>query len=622
MGNFRSASFRSVRSGFVQHPRLESFVRSFALVLQSHSEEAAWICCSCAASVKSDEVMPSSADCVGGDAKRRRDNRAAGDSGLSVMSRAAFLPQQEALTPSPSASPPVCGGSGDVCGRLAAIHSLIEQVASEVSAVEPLIMTSEGDGRLSSVVMGNQAPVIGQEWSFVKSKIPTLSAMSSAIQTIAHHISPAPPPPPCQPDTTQQPGPPHPTTATTPPTATAADGDNGVDVTANDVWRGNINPMLSVCEAVCSARPTSKTHGTQLINEAFMLKRINGSLDSNHLTGVVDVRRSLFDYYSKSAFVLERGGELWQEMTDFIHLARNYKLIKALPLRLSAEWMADHLPTASAFDELPLALAVYKTFGHLLSYRGTSLALEQVEEEMEEQEDGEDMEDSDEEEQEDDNAMGDVDEQDEGDNDAAVQQQQEGAAGDGAGGQQGGDGGGGVARRRYTIGNVPFTTVPFTDLPPNHRYRSTYKDSDPVVRSGHYVYPTFTAFLKWMLLVRWYGQEGVGEELVTDAYVGRGDTRYRSLLTAPTIEGYKTIDCIDEHPFAPGDDGRRRLIILKGTAAADTIAAYLWLADGRIGLRTTEAPTEGNKDMERYPIAVSAARRLLDKYGLERTVLR
>jgi len=177
-----------------------------------------------------------------------------------------------------------------------------------------------------------------------------------------------------------------------------------------------------------------------------------------------------------------------------------------------------------------------------------------------------------------------------------------------------------VTRQRYRIGNVDFTTVPLADLPPNHRYCSGYNESDPVIRCGECLYPSFTAFLKWMVLMQWCEQEGVGEKRVTHAHVGPGDTRYRSLLAAPTIEGYKIIDYMVRQP-GQGYDGRERLIIVKGTAANDTITAYLRLVYGRISLRTTEAPSDGSTDIERYPIAVSAARPVLVKYGLARTVL-
>ncbi|CEL92184.1 unnamed protein product [Vitrella brassicaformis CCMP3155] len=256
----------------------------------------------------------------------------------------------------------------------------------------------------------------------------------------------------------------------------------------------------------------------------------------------------------RTTHVLERCSGHWKVMKPFIRLAFIYRLSPnaTRPLVVSA----DSLPTASAFDELLLTMAAYKTFGHLLSYKGTSLALQR--------------------------------------------------ASNGA----------------YRIGDHSFRVVPLGDLPADHAYRSTYKDSDPVIRRGDYLYPSFTTFIKRMVL-EWCDQEGVEEKLVTGVNdVGRDDSHYQSLLTAPTIEGYKTVDYIDEHTFVPGDDGRLRIIILKGTAADDTIAAYLLLENGQISLWTTEAATEGSTGIERYPIAVAAARPLLGKYGLERTVLR
>jgi len=298
--------------------------------------------------------------------------------------------------------------------------------------------------------------------------------------------------------------------------------------------------------------PTQIPKGITL--PAVLEQRIEQAMDRERLRDVLafdigDVAGAI-----KILHVLERCSGHWKVMKPFIRLAFIYRLSPnaTRPLVVSA----DSLPTASAFDELLLTMAAYKTFGHLLSYKGTSLALQR--------------------------------------------------ASNGA----------------YRIGDHSFRVVPLGDLPADHAYRSTYKDSDPVIRRGDYLYPSFTTFIKRMVL-EWCDQEGVEEKLVTGVNdVGRDDSHYQSLLTAPTIEGYKTVDYINENPFGPGDDGRRRLIILKGTAAIDTIVAYLWVVNGGIRLWTTEAPTEGNTDVECHPIAVAAARPVLAKYGLERTVLR
>ncbi|CEM04383.1 unnamed protein product [Vitrella brassicaformis CCMP3155] len=80
----------------------------------------------------------------------------------------------------------------------------------------------------------------------------------------------------------------------------------------------------------------------------------------------------------KVVCVLERGsGEEWRAMGRFLRMAFIYRLTPAdapRPLRLSA----SSLPTATAFHQLPLAMALYKTFGQQLSYMGISLALQQT----------------------------------------------------------------------------------------------------------------------------------------------------------------------------------------------------------------------------------------------------
>ncbi|CEL95890.1 unnamed protein product [Vitrella brassicaformis CCMP3155] len=62
-------------------------------------------------------------------------------------------------------------------------------------------------------------------------------------------------------------------------------------------------------------------------------------------------------------------------MGRFLRMAFIYRLTPnaTRPLRLSA----DSLPTATAFHQLPLAMAIYKTFGHQLTHTGVSLALQQ-----------------------------------------------------------------------------------------------------------------------------------------------------------------------------------------------------------------------------------------------------
>ncbi|CEM36475.1 unnamed protein product [Vitrella brassicaformis CCMP3155] len=78
----------------------------------------------------------------------------------------------------------------------------------------------------------------------------------------------------------------------------------------------------------------------------------------------------------KVVYVLEReSGEEWRAMGRFLRLAFIYRVTTntTRPLRLSA----DALPTATAFHQLPLTMAIYRLFGHQLTYGGTTLALQQ-----------------------------------------------------------------------------------------------------------------------------------------------------------------------------------------------------------------------------------------------------
>ncbi|CEL92205.1 unnamed protein product [Vitrella brassicaformis CCMP3155] len=251
----------------------------------------------------------------------------------------------------------------------------------------------------------------------------------------------------------------------------------------------------------------------------------------------------------KTAYMLERCSGHWKVMKAFIALAFIYRLTPnaTRPLMVSA----DSLPTTLEFDELPLTMAAYKTFGHLLSHRGTSLALRRA------------------------------------------------------------------ANGAYRIGDHSFRVVPLSELRAEHPYRSGYKDSDPAIRWGHYLYPSFTAFITRTVLIQWCYQKGVVRKPLGTARVGRDDTRYRSLLTAPSIEGYKTVDYMYT-VHVRGQEGyyRRRLIVLKGTGGTDTIVAFLWVSDGCISLFTTEAPTKG-----RHVATAAAARPLLASYGLDQRML-
>ncbi|CEM15829.1 unnamed protein product [Vitrella brassicaformis CCMP3155] len=243
--------------------------------------------------------------------------------------------------------------------------------------------------------------------------------------------------------------------------------------------------------------------------------------------------------------------------------------------------MAAHLPTKADFHTMPLALRQCSTFGHLLNYKGTSLALTKVDE---------------------------ADDGDEG--------KKEAERGDGEDGEDGeGERDGGVTRQRYRIGSGEdgeeeweFETVPKSGLPPQHPYRHTYDPHNPPIRRQDYLFPSFTALMKWMVLFEWFGQEGVGEKEVFEATVDEGDERYRSLLTGP-IDGHKTVDYIRNE--------RRRLIMFKGMKECDAISAYLWVCAGSINLFTTEAELEGHTRLsDQFPTAMSLTRTLLTRHCL------
>ncbi|CEM15818.1 unnamed protein product [Vitrella brassicaformis CCMP3155] len=68
-----------------------------------------------------------------------------------------------------------------------------------------------------------------------------------------------------------------------------------------DVCRDVIYPCLAINEAVCSARPISRAHGSQLVNEAFVQRRIAKHLSRHSLTGLIDVHRTAADTANAAA---------------------------------------------------------------------------------------------------------------------------------------------------------------------------------------------------------------------------------------------------------------------------------------------------------------------------------
>ncbi|CEM31881.1 unnamed protein product [Vitrella brassicaformis CCMP3155] len=133
--------------------------------------------------------------------------------------------------------------------------------------------------------------------------------------------------------------------------------------------------LLPVDETV-RARAVGKAYSSQLIDEAF-LWRIDSSLAQQQLTGLIDVERnrgidpsapplppslSRLGYLARCAYVIEQAAQ-WPTMVTFIKLARVCGFAGELPLVLSAESVAAHVPDKASFQRLPAAMAVYKTLG-------------------------------------------------------------------------------------------------------------------------------------------------------------------------------------------------------------------------------------------------------------------
>ncbi|CEM26604.1 unnamed protein product [Vitrella brassicaformis CCMP3155] len=456
-------------------------------------------------------------DGADGGKRQRVDGPAASGHGMSGVSSS----QHQQMDAAHNAS--AAGGSlsfEELQRRFSVLLAQVTQVECDVTTIEGSFVAN----------VAARLPSDASHWYTLKSSI---SAASEALTAITRGMAATHPPqaPPSHPH-------PSPPAAHAAPTHTEHTGGAAATSTLPpDVCRDVIYRCLPIDEAVCSARPISRAHGSQLVNEAFALRRVDKHLTDTNLTGLIDVHRPTLQYYTKCAYALEHGGAVWCEWPDFIRLADIYKLTDGLPLIMSSQWMAAHLPTKADFHTMPLALRQYSTFGHLLNYEGTSLALTKVDE---------------------------ADDSDGEDGDEAKKE----------------DGGGrGTKRGRGT-----------------HRFRETYDPHNPPVRHDGSLFPSFTAFMKWLVLAEWYGQEGADEKRIFGRRVGDGDERYQRLLTEP-IDGHTTIDYTD---------GRERHIILKGMKEGDTVAAHLYLTDGDINLYTTEAAIKGHTRLAgRYPIAMS-----------------
>ncbi|CEL99935.1 unnamed protein product [Vitrella brassicaformis CCMP3155] len=155
------------------------------------------------------------------------------------------------------------------------------------------------------------------------------------------------------------------------------------DAVPDEVWRRRILPSLLVHELVC-VRATCRAKSA-LVTAGLLVERIDASLARLTLTGLIDIDRTAplsLTYVLRVAYVLEQGSsQEWRRVgVVFIRLAAIYRLTPAsgLPLVLPAQWLMANLLSKTTFHQLPLAMAIYRLFGHILTSQGQSLALQQA----------------------------------------------------------------------------------------------------------------------------------------------------------------------------------------------------------------------------------------------------
>mmetsp|Transcript_28430 Transcript_28430/g.81911 ORF Transcript_28430/g.81911 Transcript_28430/m.81911 type:complete len:373 (+) Transcript_28430:203-1321(+) len=262
----------------------------------------------------------------------------------------------------------------------------------------------------------------------------------------------------------------------------------------------------------------------------------------------------------KVAYVLAAGsGDEWRAMGHFIRLAAICRLTPnaALPLRLSA-----HSWEMATFHELPLAMAIYRLFGHLLNYKGTSLALQLSDR------------------------------------------------------RYGG----------YRIGDKTFRVVPLGDLPGGHPYADSYKRSDPAVRDPGRrpdLYPTFSAFLLRMVVSCWRDEDGVGQRRVLLAR--RGDPRRGRVLTEgiPGDLGIAVDHRHDHGNLNAADASDHRRVIASGFRPGETAVAHLTVGPHAMHLWTAEAPVDDPSQplAQRFPMSMPLWCGVLRHFDLETDVI-
>ncbi|CEM13889.1 unnamed protein product, partial [Vitrella brassicaformis CCMP3155] len=421
--------------------------------------------------------------------------------------------------------------------------------------------------------------------------------------------------------------------------------DEGTPMVPDDphdkVWQRRVLSNLGVRDAI-RVRSSSRASGTSAVNCTLILGRIDTLLIRYGLSGLIDVDRhggtagaaplpgglSRIDYLCRVLYLLERGGRLWAWLGGFLRLAAIYRLTPATPLVISAEWVQQHWPTRAALRQLPLALAIYKAIGHLLSHRGDSLALTTDEQTNENDEDG--GPDGSDEQEEDlaepvDNAGAEEDDGQEGP--MASDDGQDTLIGDGDGEAAGGgqsmepDGDDHSDESDdhhiypHKVGTVRFRILPADEAPGNQPYDT---DDPAIEEDGCRIrYSSFSAFMTDNLMCYWSVNIGAGDKIVLKASVPHADARFRSLMATEAVG-----DCIVEDMHVEDGHGGRT-VVLCGHRSNETVAAHLRLTRfGYIRIHTTEGRVGGGVSVDEcYPITVRHARDVLRQVRLERDVV-
>ncbi|CEL98619.1 unnamed protein product [Vitrella brassicaformis CCMP3155] len=365
------------------------------------------------------------------------------------------------------------------------------------------------------------------------------------------------------------------------------------DLVPEELWRERILPSLVICDVI-ALRATSSAKAA-LITAGLLLQRIDTYLGRHELSGTVDVNRNASavagDIDQPSGFVAVVRHSLLafarrltcrraNRLTHFGYLVRCLYVLEqggsewrvmGMAVRLAAicrltpnglplTMSVAHLCSRAAFDSVPVMMAIYRLIGHQVTHRGQSLALRRA------------------------------------------------------------------AKGEYRIGDYSCRVVPLAELPADHPHRSTYKESDPAIRRGRWLHPSFTAFLTTRPLMRWPDEAGVVFKEVLFADIDRDDPRYQRLVTAGDMSEQLgiTADCrFDRGDLNTADPIDHRYVIVSGFRPTDTVAAFMWMDRGDIGLWTTESAAAGVSASldEHFPVSMPMWRSVLKRFSLEEDVM-